>query len=152
MRPAGAKADANEYRFIMKAFIKIGDAILPISFHPDLAPQTCAAIQKILPFNSHVIHGRWSGEACWVPLGNLDLGVPLENQTHTPKPGQLLFYSKGISETEILVPYGISRFACKDGPLSGNHFASIQCSDDEIFRKCERVLLDGRKTFSIQLQ
>ena len=30
-----------------------------------------------------------------------------------------------ISEPELLVPYGAAAFACKDGPLSGNHVITI---------------------------
>src|SRR5213082_1284093 len=53
-----------------------------------------------------LIHVRWSGEACWIPLGALDLGLGYENATSFPAPGQILLYPGGISETEILFPYG----------------------------------------------
>ena len=91
----------------------------------DIAPQTCAAFLRLLPYRQKLIHARWSGEACWIPLGEFKLGVGPENAIAEPKPGQILFYPGGISETEILFPYGRSRFACKDGPLSGNPFLTI---------------------------
>jgi hypothetical protein len=89
------------------------------------APRTAAAFRKLLPYRQNLIHARWSGEAGWIPLGDFRLGVDEENATTTPAPGQILFYPGGISETEILFPYGVSRFACKDGPLAGNHFLSV---------------------------
>ena len=68
---------------------------------------------------------RWSGEACWIPLGELDLGLGYENHTSFPAPGQILLYPGGISETEILLAYGSVCFASKVGQLAGNHFLTI---------------------------
>ena len=90
-----------------------------------LAPKTCAAFVRLLPYRQKLIHARWSGEACWVPLGGFKLGVGPESPVSEPSPGQLLFYPGGISETEILFPYGRARFACKDGPLAGTPFLTI---------------------------
>jgi hypothetical protein len=89
------------------------------------APETCAAFAKLLPYRQKIIHARWSGEACWIPLGDFDLGVSYENHTSHPSKGEVLFYPGGLSETEILFPYGSCRFASKVGPLAGNHFLTI---------------------------
>jgi hypothetical protein len=91
----------------------------------DAAPATAAAFTRLLPLESRVIHVRWSGEATWIPFGELDVGVDPENATAYPAPGQLLLYPGGISETELLVPYGHCAFASKAGPLAGNHFATV---------------------------
>ena len=61
----------------------------------------------------------------WVPLGELSLGVPPENATVYPLPGEILLYPGGVSETEILIPYGRTQFASKAGLLAGNHFMTI---------------------------
>jgi hypothetical protein len=91
-----------------------------------LAPRTCAVFETLLPFADELVHARWSGEACWIPMGARDLGLGLENATGTPGPGQLLLHPAGISETEILVPYGAVRFASVAGPLTGNHFLTVE--------------------------
>jgi hypothetical protein len=104
------------------------------------APLTCAAVRKILPLASQLIHVRWSGEATWIPLGDLALNVPFENATSYPSPGQVLLYPGGISETEILLAYGHTNFASKAGQLAGNHFLTI-VSGAEHLRELGRLTL-----------
>src|SRR5439155_904765 len=82
-------------------------------------------VRKMLPLRTKVIHCRWSGESTWIPMGALRLGLDFENHTSHPAPGMLLLYPGGISETEMLFPYGSTLFASKVGQLAGNHFAPI---------------------------
>jgi Protein of unknown function (DUF3830) len=105
----------------------------------EAAPHTVAAFRRLLPLESRLIHARWSGEACWIPFGELDVGLGPENATTYPAPGQILFYPAGVSETEILFPYGPTAFASKAGALAGNHFATVL---DEVAGLAEL----GRKT------
>src|SRR5205807_273361 len=44
-------------------------------FEEERAPATAAAFRRALPFESKLIQARWSGEAAWIPLGDLDFGV-----------------------------------------------------------------------------
>jgi uncharacterized protein DUF3830 len=89
------------------------------------APTTVEAFRRLLPLDSRIIHCRWSGESNWIPFGELDLGIGPENATTYPSPGELLLYPGGVSETELLFPYGPCAFGSKAGPLAGNHFATV---------------------------
>ena len=105
--------------------IKAGPYEFEAKLEQELAPKTCAKFLGMLPFRSKIIHVRWSGEGCWIPLGELDLGLTYENHTSFPAPGDIIVYPGGISETEILLAYGGVRFASKVGQLAGNHFLTI---------------------------
>jgi uncharacterized protein DUF3830 len=116
-----------------------------------LAPKTCAAIRKRLPIKSKLVHVRWSGESTWVPMGDDRLGVDFENHTSYPAPGQVLVYPGGISEMEILFPYGSTRFASKVGQLAGNHFATVIEGNERLAELGRLVLWEGAQDFSIEL-
>ena len=119
-------------------------------FETDLAPKTCEIFQRRLPYRQRVIHVRWSGEAVWIPLGETDLGVPVENQTSYPAPGQMLLYPGGISETEILLAYGGVCFASKMGQLAGNHFITITSPLDDLPKLGKMVLWEGAQAIRIE--
>src|SRR3954453_10022117 len=105
--------------------IRAGDFNFHARFEESLAPKTCAAFKKAMPFESQMIHVRWSGEGVWIPLGDLDFGVSYENHTSYPAPGQIILYHGGISETEILLAYGGVHFASRMGELAGIHFITL---------------------------
>src|SRR3954447_18613531 len=84
-----------------KLKITAGPYTFDARLETEAAPKTCAAFLKHVPFKSQVVHVRWSGEAVWIPLGDLDFGVGYENHTSFPAPGQIILYPGGISETEI---------------------------------------------------
>ena len=107
------------------------------------APKTCAAFLRLLPYRQRIIHVRWSGEACWIPLGDLDLGLGYENHTSYPAPGQVLLYPGGISETEILLAYGGVHFASKMGQLAGNHFITLTSNLESLPEMGKTVLWKG---------
>ena len=123
--------------------ITVGDQTFTGVLEEERAPATCAAFLKILPLRAQLLQARWSGEAAWVPLGSLDLGVRGENQVHRPRPGQVLCYPAGESETEILLPYGVTAFAAVCGELSGNHFLTIDGHEEQLREIGRRVLWGG---------
>jgi hypothetical protein len=112
-------------------------------FEDDAAPKTCARFRRLLPYKERIIHVRWSGEACWIPLGDLDLGLGFENHTSYPAPGQILLYPGGISETEILLAYGGVQFASKMGQLAGNHFLTVVEGNADLAALGKLVLWSG---------
>lgn len=128
----------------MQVRISVGDDLRFIArFERDRAPRSCAAFAALLPFRRKLLQARWSGESAWIPLGDFDFGVPLENTTSTPGPGELLLYPSGRSETEILVPYGVTRFSSKYGELAGNHFLTIVEGLELLPELGRRVLWEG---------
>ena len=109
----------------------------------DAAPRTVAKFSSLMPYQQKIIHVRWSGEACWIPLGELDLGLSHENATTYPAPGQILLYPGGLSETEILLAYGSVNFASKLGQLAGNHFMTITEGAEQLAALGRMVLWQG---------
>ena len=116
----------------------------------EAAPRSSARFESMLPLRTQIIQARWSGEACWIPFGDLDLNLGFENHTSYPAPGQLLLYPGGLSETEILFPYGSTMFASKVGQLAGNHFATIHEGREQLAELGRLVLWKGAQeiTFS----
>ncbi|MBV9154284.1 MAG: DUF3830 family protein [Alphaproteobacteria bacterium] len=123
--------------------IKAGRYAFAARFEREAAPLTCARFESLLPYPERLIHVRWSGEACWIPLGSLDLGLGYENATSFPAPGQILLYPGGLSETEILLAYGAVRFASKVGQLAGSHFLTITEGLDQLRPLGELTLWQG---------
>ncbi|MBC8128871.1 MAG: DUF3830 family protein [Rhizobiaceae bacterium] len=129
--------------------VEIDDETFPARFETALAPKTVAAIAGILPYEERIIHVRWSGEACWIPLGDQDFGLPYENATSHPAPGQFILYPGGVSETEILFAYGPCAFASKAGQLAGNPFLTITDRLDVLAALGRGTLRTGAKAIRI---
>jgi hypothetical protein len=122
--------------------ITAGGFVFVAETHPD-APLTVAAFEKLLPYRQKLIHVRWSGEGCWVPLGDFQLGVGFENHTSHPSRGDVLFYPGGYSETEIILAYGPCSFASRMGQLAGNHFLTIVQGQEQLQALGKKVLWEG---------
>jgi Protein of unknown function (DUF3830) len=133
-----------------KLRITSGPYTFDARFESAAAPKTVAVFRKLLPYVNKVIHVRWSGEAVWIPLGELDLGLTYENHTSYPAPGQMLVYPGGISETEILLAYGSVHFASKMGQLAGNHFLTITSDLDKVAELGRSTLWEGAKDIRIE--
>jgi hypothetical protein len=128
---------------VTKLKITIADMVFDARLETEKAPQTSAVFAARLPYESKVVHVRWSGEGVWIPLGDLDFGVGYENHTSHPAPGQILLYPGGISETEILLAYGGVQFASKMGQLAGNHFITLTSNLDLLPEIGRRTLWQG---------
>lgn len=117
----------------------------------EAAPKTCAAFLKRLPYESKIVHVRWSGEGVWVPLGDEDFGVGYENHTSHPAPGHIILYPGGISETEILLAYGGVDFSSKMGQLAGNHFITLTSGQENLQKLGKMTLWEGAQNIRFEL-
>ena len=126
--------------------LSIGAERFTARLRRDLAPRSCECLLGLLPYSRKLIHARWSGEALWSPLGEAfpirSLLSP-ESPKHQPVAGEILLYAGKVSEPELLIPYGASRFACKDGPLEGNPVLSIEDRLECIAELGHEVLWNG---------
>jgi len=138
-------------RHVATLRITVGKLQFGARLETEKAPKTCAKVRSMLPLAAKIIQARWSGEACWIPFGEMDLDLGYENQTSYPAPGQLLLYAGGLSETEILFPYGPTMFASKAGQLAGNHFATIDDGTEQLSALGQLVLWEGAQDISISL-
>ena len=129
--------------------IRVGDLNFTARWEPD-APQTTQAVRQLLPIRSRLIHCKWSGEGCWIPFGEMDVGVGYENHTSHPAPGELIIYTGDLSETEILIAYGAVDFSSKLGQLAGNHFATIVDGREPLKEMGRRVLWEGAQQIVIE--
>ncbi len=127
-----------------------GDFRFTARLEEDTAPQTVAAFRRLLPLASRIVQARWSGQSAWIPMGDLDVGVGPENATSYPAAGELLLYPGGVSETELLFPYGHTCFASKAGQLAGNHFATIVAGGERLQELGELVLWHGAQDISFR--
>ncbi len=130
--------------------IRAADFVFSARLEEAAAPQTVAAFRRLLPLESRIIQARWSGQSAWIPFGELDVGVGPENATSYPAPGEILLYPGGVSETEILFPYGPTCFASKAGQLAGNHFATIVEGRERLLELGELVLWQGAQPISFR--
>lgn len=129
--------------------IRVGDLNFTAVWEPD-APKTRAAIRGLLPIHNSLIHCRWSGEGCWIPFGDMKVGVGFENHTSHPAPGEIIIYTGDFSECEVLIAYGGVAFSSKVGQLAGNHFATIVKGGDQLTEMGRRVLWNGAQDIVIE--
>ena len=130
--------------------IVLGDFRFTARLEEDSAPQTVAAFRRLLPLESKIIQARWSGQSAWIPMGDLDVGIGPENATSYPAAGELLLYPGGVSETELLFPYGHTCFASKAGQLAGNHFATVVAGGERLQELGELILWHGAQDISFR--
>jgi hypothetical protein len=129
--------------------IRVGDLNFTARWEPD-APRTREAMRGLLPLHDKLIHCRWSGEGCWIPMGEQRLKIGYENHTSHPAPGDIIVYTGDLSEGEILIAYGAVDFSSKLGQLAGNHFATIIGGRERLAELGRRVLWQGAQDIVIE--
>jgi hypothetical protein len=131
--------------------ISVAGFELAARWEEDRSPCTVAFVRTMLPYESKLIQARWSGQSAWIPMGDYDVGdLGPEDPTSYPAPGQLLLYPGGVSEVEILFPYGDTCFASKAGQLAGNVFASVVEGTEHLRTIGDIVLWEGVQTIRFE--
>lgn len=130
--------------------VTIGDARFDGCIEHGATPLAAALIERLLPLERRVVHARWSGEAIWIPLGDIGSVKP-ERATSYPRPGQVLLYAGAKSEPELLIPYGACAFACSAGTLAGSPVVRLDASEAGLRPIGERVLWNGALPFRIAI-
>ena len=130
--------------------IVVADLRFVARLETEKAPTTVARFRAMLPLKAKILQARWSGEAAWIPFGELDLDLGYENHTSYPAPGHLLLYPGGVSETEILFPYGSTMFASRVGQLAGNHFATVYEGNEQLTELGKRVVWQGAQDITFE--
>jgi hypothetical protein len=130
--------------------IRVAHLHFTARFEQAAAPRTCEAFRALMPFSEQLIQTRWSGEAAWVPMGELELGIGAENATSHPSRGDILFYPRGASETELILAYGSCCFSSKVGQLAGNHFLTLTSGLEHLAELGRLVLWKGAQPITIE--
>ena len=130
--------------------LRIGERTFAARLEPS-APRSANWLRRKLPIQDTALHARWSGEAAWVRLGE-PINLPPENVTAYPAPGAMLLYPGGISEPELLIPYGACAFASRAGMIAGNHVATVVEIGDNLRAAGLATLMDGAQPFQLHWQ
>jgi hypothetical protein len=130
--------------------ITVGSLGFRARLERDAAPRTCEALLRLLPLEGKLLQARWSGGAAGRPRGARDHGLSHANPNTYPGAGELLLYPRGLSETEILFPYGATSFASRAGPLAGNHFATVEDGRELLTELGRLVVWEGAQDLRIE--
>ena len=104
-----------------KMKVTAGPFVFEGRLETDLAPKTCAAFLTRSPFESKVVHVRWSGEGVWIPLGDYNFDVGYENPTSYPAPARSSSIPAGSARRKFCSPTA----ACASPPRSASSRAAI---------------------------
>jgi hypothetical protein len=136
--------------------ISVGDLRFKARFEEADAPNTVAAIRRLLPIRTKLTIAPWCGEAGSIDMedSGFDLGETehesFENHTTHPGPGELIIYPGGFSELEIIFAYGPAVFARRIGNLAGNHFATVVEGRENFRELGRRLIWDGAQDLTIE--
>jgi hypothetical protein len=115
------------------------------------APESVAALRRLLPLESDLLHVRWSGYATWVNIDDQELPeLPRENHTVYPSRGDVLLYPGYHNDQEILISCGPTCFKSPAGEIAGNHVATLDASRAELAALEESTLESGAQPIAIR--
>ena len=120
-------------RQIRLTFVASGESVLA-EMLDDEAPVVCEHVWKILPIETKVIHGMYSGLEVFAMLENPQ-PLPGENRVQLPLPGELLYFydpstgavgaKKPVAELVLVYGRGVTLRAHEGVPTHCSLFARI---------------------------
>src|SRR5260370_36431044 len=111
-----------------------GNLTLEGHFEEKAAPNTVAAIRRLLPLHSKLVQNPWSGEAASISLDGKPFKLgdaeheSFENHTHYPAPGQVIIYPGGFATVEVLFAWGSAAFGGARGDSAATHVVTFSAS------------------------
>ncbi len=118
------------------------------SLHEDVAPKTVDRIWNALPVEQKLRHVRWSGNAAYVLVPELeDPSFPLENQVSFYVSGAVAYRPE---HGELAFSYGQAQARDLAGNGWASHFATLQGDTAEFLKMLQRTQREGAKRLVIR--
>lgn len=119
--------------------------------HEDLAPETCKAIRKALPFDGQALHAKWGGNEIWASLPQLNVSKS-ENESVFAAPGEVMLVRPAPGAFDLAIFYGKGWCFGPSGFTPGNHFATIVENLMEFAKTCQELLIKGSQKISVKIE
>jgi hypothetical protein len=149
-------------RQIKLTFVATGETVLA-EMLDDEAPGVCEQVWKVLPVETRVIHGMYSGAEVFAMLENPQ-PAPHENLTQLPLPGELLYFydqnigaaggRKPVAELVLVYGRGVVLRAHEGVPTHCSLFARIpgdwKYDWPDFAKACRRARWEGPPVLRIE--
>lgn len=134
--------------------VQVDDVTARFILREDLAPQTTAALWETLPIETHIRHGKLSGDACYFGVTRGPLAALVEQPelpvTSIYKGWIVAFPSPARGQTELLVSYGVAEYRWPTGRRYVTPVAELEGTGDVLFDILRRTQIEGEKRIIIR--
>jgi hypothetical protein len=153
---------SQKRRQIRLSFVASGESVLA-EMLDDEAPAVCEHVWKILPVETKLIHGMYSGAEVFAMLENPQ-PLPEENLVQLPLPGELLYFydssigaigaNKPVAELVLTYGRGVTLRAHEGVPTHCSLFARIpgdwKYDWTNFAKECRKARWEGAQNLLIQ--
>ena len=118
------------------------------------APNTIAALWESLPVETTTIHGRVSGDACFLAIRE----GPVTQLPQKPELGVTSIYKgyivlaiiPGRGMAELFISYGQAEYRNDTGRIYATPVAEVEGDGAALFDALKRTRVEGRKSISVR--
>jgi hypothetical protein len=149
-------------RRLRLTYVATGETVLA-EMLDDEAPNVCRLVWNILPIETKVIHGMYSGAEVFAMLDN-PTAAPAENLCQLPLPGELLYFhdentgaaggGKPVAELVLVYHRGVVLRAHEGVPTQCRLFARVpgdwKYDWADFAKACRRVRWEGPQVLRIE--